>query len=72
MTFNFIGLWLAISLGAEMAKMYGLDQNIGSIVTVGRYGRVVTAHIRGEGDSMVDSVKEMIEIGRKGCFLLLS
>ena len=34
MTFNFIGLWLAISLGAEMAKMYGLDQNIGSIVTV--------------------------------------
>ncbi len=32
---------------------------------VGRYGRVVSAHIRGEGDSMVDSVAEMIEIGRQ-------
>ena len=40
---------------------------------VGRYGRVVTAHIRGEGDSMVDSVKEMIEIGRKaGCAVEIS
>lgn len=32
---------------------------------VGRYGGIVTAHIRGEGDSMVDSVREIIEIGRK-------
>lgn len=40
---------------------------------VGRYGGVVTAHIRGEGDSMVDSVKEMIEIGRKsGCAVEIS
>lgn len=40
---------------------------------VGRYGRVVTAHIRGEGDSMVDSVREMIEIGKKaGCAVEIS
>lgn len=40
---------------------------------VGRYGGVVTAHIRGEGDSMVDSVKEIIEIGRKaGCAVEIS
>lgn len=40
---------------------------------VGRYGGLVTAHIRGEGDSMVDSVKEMIEIGKKaGCAVEIS
>lgn len=40
---------------------------------VGIYGRVVTAHIRGEGDSLVDSVREIIEIGRKaGCALEIS
>ncbi|RRD96205.1 D-aminoacylase [Clostridiales bacterium COT073_COT-073] len=40
---------------------------------VGRYKRVVTAHIRGEGDSMVDSVREIIEIGRKaGCAVEIS
>lgn len=40
---------------------------------VGRYGGVVTAHIRGEGDSMVDSVKEIIEIGMKaGCAVEIS
>ena len=32
---------------------------------VGKKGRIVTAHIRGEGDSMVESVKEIIEIGKK-------
>lgn len=40
---------------------------------VGRYGGVVTAHIRGEGDSMVASVKEIIEIGAKaGCAVEIS
>lgn len=40
---------------------------------VGRYGGVVTAHIRGEGDSMVDSVREIIEIGEKaGCAIEIS
>lgn len=40
---------------------------------VGRYGGVVTAHIRGEGDSLTDSVKEIIEIGRKaGCAIEIS
>lgn len=40
---------------------------------VGRYGRVITTHIRGEGDSMVPSVREVIEIARKvGCALEIS
>ena len=40
---------------------------------VGRYHRVITTHIRGEGDSMVDSVREVIEIARKvGCALEIS
>lgn len=40
---------------------------------VGAYGGVVTAHIRGEGDSMVDSVREIIEIGRlAGCAVEIS
>ena len=32
---------------------------------VGRYHRVITTHIRGEGDSMVQSVREVIEIARR-------
>ncbi len=40
---------------------------------VGRYGGVITTHIRGEGDSMVDSVREVIEIAKKaGCALEIS
>ena len=40
---------------------------------LGRYRRVMTTHIRGEGDSMVPSVKEVIEIARRaGCPLEIS
>lgn len=40
---------------------------------VGRYGRVITTHIRGEGDSLVKSVQEVIEIASKaGCALEIS
>lgn len=40
---------------------------------VGRWGGVITTHIRGEGDSMVESVREVIEIARKaGCALEIS
>ncbi len=40
---------------------------------VGDYGRVITTHIRGEGDSMVESVREVIEIAKKaGCALEIS
>lgn len=40
---------------------------------VGRYGGVITTHIRGEGDSMVESVREVIEIARRaGCALEIS
>ena len=35
---------------------------------LGRYGRVLTAHIRGEGDSLAASVREILEIaGKAGC-----
>ena len=35
---------------------------------LGQAGRVLTAHIRGEGDSLVSSVREIIAIGRQaGC-----
>ncbi|MCI9147514.1 MAG: amidohydrolase family protein [Hungatella sp.] len=40
---------------------------------VGRYHRVITAHIRGEGNKMVESVAEVIEIAKKaGCALEIS
>lgn len=40
---------------------------------VGRYHRVLTAHIRGEGNKMVESVAEVIEIAKKaGCALEIS
>ena len=43
------------------------------LAEVGSFGGIVTAHIRGEGDSMVDSVKEMIRIGElAGCRIEIS
>ncbi len=40
---------------------------------VGRFGRVITTHIRGEGSKMVESVAEVIEIAEKaGCALEIS
>lgn len=40
---------------------------------LGKYNSVLCAHIRGEGDRMVDSVKEIIEIGRQaGCAIEVS
>lgn len=38
------------------------------LAPMGKYKTPLCTHIRGEGDSMVDSVKEVIEIGKKvGC-----
>ena len=40
---------------------------------LGKSGRVLTTHIRGEGDSMVESVREVLEIAEKaGCPLEIS
>jgi len=40
---------------------------------VGRHNKVITTHIRGEGDSMVQSVREAIELARRsGCALEIS
>ncbi len=65
----------AISLGIMyLPECYSSTEEFARILRpVGKYGRVITTHIRGEGDSMVDSVKEVIEIARKaGCALEIS
>ncbi len=41
------------------------DEYAQILSAVGKHHSVVTAHIRGEGESMVKSVEEIIEIGRK-------
>ncbi|MGI6068933.1 MAG: N-acyl-D-amino-acid deacylase family protein [Blautia sp.] len=64
-----------VSLGIMyLPECYSSTEEFAYILElVGRYGRVITAHIRGEGDSMVDSVREMIEIAKKaGCALEIS
>ena len=49
---------------AEYAKM---------LRPLGRHGRTLAAHIRGEGDHLVDSVREAIDIAdRAGCALEIS
>lgn len=57
-----------------LPECYSSTEEFGRLLEpVGRYGGVVTAHIRGEGDSMVDSVREIIEIGKKaGCAIEIS
>lgn len=57
-----------------LPECYSTTDEFGRLLEpVGRYGGVVTAHIRGEGDSMVDSVREIIEIGKKaGCAIEIS
>ncbi len=64
-----------ISLGIMyLPECYSSTEEFAYILEpVGRYGRVITTHIRGEGDSMVDSVREVIEIARRvGCALEIS
>lgn len=65
MTFNFIGLWLAISLGAEMAKMYHLDENIGSIVTTA-CSLIVVAPV-----DLAANVMECTGLSVKGMFSII-
>ena len=64
-----------ISLGIMyLPECYSSTEEFARILRpVGKYGRVITTHIRGEGDSMVDSVREVIEIAKKaGCALEIS
>lgn len=66
---------VGVSLGIMyLPECYSSTDEFAKILEpVGKYGRVITAHIRGEGDSMVDSVREIIEIARKaGCALEIS
>lgn len=64
-----------VSLGIMyLPECYSSTEEFAYILEpVGRYGRVITTHIRGEGDSMVESVREVIEIARRvGCALEIS
>lgn len=66
---------VGISLGIMyLPECYSKTDEFAYILKpVGDYGRVITTHIRGEGDSMVESVREVIEIAKKaGCALEIS
>lgn len=72
----------ALSLGAPgvsiglmyLPECYETINELGEILKpVGDYGRIVTAHIRGEGDSLVKSVEEVLQIGKlAGCKVEIS
>lgn len=62
------------AVGASSGIMYlpecynSTEEFVRLLKPLGKYGVVLCCHIRGEGDSMVESVKEIIEIGRQiGC-----
>ncbi len=64
-----------VSLGIMyLPECYGsVDEFAGMLKPVGERGGLIATHIRGEGDSMVKSVAEVIEIARRaGCALEIS
>ena len=66
---------VGISLGIMyLPECYSSIEDFAYILEpVGRYGRMITTHIRGEGDSLVQSVEEVVEIARRvGCALQIS
>ncbi|NLG23837.1 MAG: amidohydrolase family protein [Clostridiales bacterium] len=67
------------ALGASMGIMYLPEchttpaEYAKMLRPLGRHGRTLAAHIRGEGDHLVDSVREAIDIAdRAGCALEIS
>lgn len=72
----------ALALGAPgvsiglmyLPECYSTAEELGEILKpVKQYNRIVTAHIRGEGDSLVKSVEEVIRIGKlAGCRMEIS
>lgn len=66
---------VGVSLGIMyLPECYSSTEEFAYILEpVGRFGRVITTHIRGEGDSLIESVKEVIDIAKKaGCALEIS
>lgn len=64
-----------VSIGLMyLPECYETAEELGEILKpVGQYGKIVTAHIRGEGDSLVKSVEEVIRIGKlAGCRMEIS
>ncbi len=58
------------ALGASLGIMYipecysSVEEMAEILMPLKKYNKPITAHIRGEGNSMVDSVKEAVEIAR--------
>ncbi len=66
---------VGVSLGIMyLPECYSTREEFARILEpVGRRGGLITAHIRGEGDSLVESVKEVIQIAEmSGCALEIS
>lgn len=66
---------LGVSIGLMyLPECYGTAKELGEILQpLKHHHGIVTAHIRGEGDSLVKSVEEVIEIGRlAGCRVEIS
>lgn len=64
-----------VSIGLMyLPECYTTAEELGEILTpVKQHNRIVTAHIRGEGDSLVKSVEEVILIGKlAGCRMEIS
>lgn len=64
-----------VSIGLMyLPECFETVEELGEILKpVGDYGRIVTAHIRGEGDSLVKSVDEVIRIAEAaGCHMEIS
>lgn len=64
-----------VSIGLMyLPEVYETAEELGEILKpLGEYDRILTAHIRGEGDSLVKSVEEVIEIAEiAGCRLEIS
>lgn len=64
-----------VSIGLMyLPECYETIEELGEILKpVGQYGKIVTAHIRGEGDSLVKSIAEVIQIGKiAGCKIEIS
>ena len=64
-----------VSMGIMyLPECYGtVKEFVHMLKPLGRRGGILTVHIRGEGDSLVNSVKEVIEIARRaGCALEIS
>jgi N-acyl-D-amino-acid deacylase len=58
-----MGLSMGIMYAPECS--YSIDELTELARAAGKYNGILTTHIRGEGDSLINSIAEVIEIGRR-------